>query len=557
MIEAGPPNPIEGLSHQSQQALVGAMQGLIHGIGFGGVFVQNGPENKAVAKVELSAANAQMDKFLEIPDFNEELVLLTNTPHYKVKNLPEGVDVYQHQFMAVDGQIYDIKAKSFGQDQFLYTINEVVLDVDPMTGLGTSHSLKKKLKEVEVKIDRRLREAEIRKDKRLKNVFGNIGETMDIEEDPSIAVIFVDLDNLKTFNDKFGHNEGDQAIKDVATILKRSVREVDFIARTGGDEYVIVLEGTDAENLQMVRERIEKALSRNNRTTSNIDKRLSLSIGIASNYDDILNRFCLPDDDITPETIKMIADQKMYVEKKAKKVINAIREKKNVHKASEPGYIAFLEEVFHLEKDDTWRVRQEHLGTIANIIYRDGLLGKADEPESLAMNTIIREAILFQDLFAYVRDEDFSLIDDEKIRQQKIEEANAHYAEVAPVDKIHPELARDFILRLKEAPLPGVDLDELAQIVEYQHAWVDGTISPYEPDPEKIPYVAKWLSLINAYVGMVNNTYGQKKSSEQALEEIEKGKGTQFDPDMADNFVRVIREDNKNSPWNALRRGEI
>jgi diguanylate cyclase (GGDEF)-like protein len=554
-FEAGPPNPIEGLSHKSQQALIGAMQGLIHGIGFGGVFVQLGPENIPTARVEFTAANDQMDRFLAIPDFNEQLVSLTANPNYIIKDLPEGVEVYQHQFMAADGEIYNIKAKKFGQDQYLYTINEVVLDIDPLTGLGTSHSLKKKLKEIEVRMDRRLRDDEIRRERRLKNPLEEYDETLEQEDDPAMAVIFVDLDNLKTYNDKFGHNEGDQVIKDVAAILKMSVREVDFIARTGGDEYVIVLEETDAERLQVVRERIEHALFQHNRVTPSKEKMIGLSIGVASNQDDILARFCSPEDNITPETIKMIADQKMYVEKKAKKMIEAIRGSKSSPQPAEPGYIPFLERIFHLEKDEAWRLKQEHLGTVANTMLRGGLFGEVDNPESIAMNTIIREAMLFQDLFAIVKDEDFSLIDDEETRQQKIEEANARYTEVAPVNKIHPELARDFILRIKEAPLTGIDMDELAQIVEYQHTWVDGTMSPYEPDPSRIPLAAKWLSLINAYVGMVNNRYGRKKTSEQALVEIEKGKGIQFDIEMADNFIRVIREDNENYPWNALRMG--
>ena len=553
MFEAGPPNPIEGISLRSQRALVDSMYGLIHGIGFGRIFVTNGPDGIAVAKVEFSASNEQLNKFMTIPDFNDELIQLTNAPRYKVKNLPEGVDVYQQQIMAADGELYDIKAKAVGQDQYLYTINEVVLDIDPMTGLGTSHSLKKKLKEVEIRMDRKQKESEIRKQRRLDNATGKIAETLETEEEPAMAVIFVDLDNLKTFNDKFGHNDGDQAIKDVATILRTSVREVDFIARTGGDEYVVVLEETDAEKLQVVRERIENALAQKNKTTAIKDKRLSLSIGIASNYDDVLNRFCMPDDNITPETIKMIADLKMYVEKKAKKVIGAIRGIKNPSLSAEHGYAPFLEKVFNLEKDEAWRVRQEHLGTIANIMYKEGLFGEVGNPESVETNTKMKEAMLFQDLFAYVKDEDFSSIEDEEIRQQKIAEVNAHYAEVAPINRIHPELARDFILKLKEAPLPGVDLDELAQIVEYQHGWANGTMSPYEPDPRIIPLEARWLSLINAYVGMVTNTYGKKKTSEQALMEIENGKVIQFDPEMADNFIKTIRKDNESSPWNALR----
>ena len=73
----------------------------------------------------------------------------------------------------------------------------------------------------------------------------------------SYAVLHVDLDGFKTINDRFGHGAGDAFLCEVASRLKRSVREVDLAARVGGDEFVVLLDGlTNAEDLEEITDRI-------------------------------------------------------------------------------------------------------------------------------------------------------------------------------------------------------------------------------------------------------------------------------------------------------------
>ena len=61
--------------------------------------------------------------------------------------------------------------------------------------------------------------------------------------DARIGIIFIDIDDFKHFNDKFGHNIGDEVIKFVATQIKNSIRDMDFGFRYGGDEFVIIYTG--------------------------------------------------------------------------------------------------------------------------------------------------------------------------------------------------------------------------------------------------------------------------------------------------------------------------
>jgi diguanylate cyclase (GGDEF)-like protein len=73
----------------------------------------------------------------------------------------------------------------------------------------------------------------------------------------SYAILHVDFDGFKTINDRFGHSAGDSFLCEVASRLKRSVREVDLAARVGGDEFVVLLEGlTSAQNLEEITDRV-------------------------------------------------------------------------------------------------------------------------------------------------------------------------------------------------------------------------------------------------------------------------------------------------------------
>ena len=77
-----------------------------------------------------------------------------------------------------------------------------------------------------------------------------------------IGLMLLDLDRFKAVNDTFGHDMGDELLKSVAERLKACVREVDTVARMGGDEFTIILEGTSSEqNILMVAKRIAESIA--------------------------------------------------------------------------------------------------------------------------------------------------------------------------------------------------------------------------------------------------------------------------------------------------------
>ena len=96
-----------------------------------------------------------------------------------------------------------------------------------------------------------------------------------------MALLFIDLDGFKAVNDRFGHNKGDELLKDVARLFRRTIRSCDLVSRVGGDEFVVMLyDIKDIRNAEDVAEKLLRNGSRN-RLLSNDQYTVSFSIGIA------------------------------------------------------------------------------------------------------------------------------------------------------------------------------------------------------------------------------------------------------------------------------------
>jgi diguanylate cyclase (GGDEF)-like protein len=95
------------------------------------------------------------------------------------------------------------------------------------------------------------------------------------------AVMMLDLDHFKRVNDHYGHAVGDQALKHVAKLLRGSVREVDSLARFGGEEFVVLMPGASLVQAQPMAERLRERLCTTPLVVADTTVPLSISIGIA------------------------------------------------------------------------------------------------------------------------------------------------------------------------------------------------------------------------------------------------------------------------------------
>jgi two-component system sensor histidine kinase/response regulator len=126
----------------------------------------------------------------------------------------------------------------------------------------------------------------------------------------SLFLLFADLDDLKNINDTQGHSTGDQALKDVAQIMKDTFREPDILARMGGDEFVVLaMEGASAANADLLNSRLQNTLAAFNQKHRR-PFHLSLSQGVVRHQ---------PGRAVSIEELITQADRLMYDKKRKKK----------------------------------------------------------------------------------------------------------------------------------------------------------------------------------------------------------------------------------------------
>lgn len=121
------------------------------------------------------------------------------------------------------------------------------------------------------------------------------------------SILMIDLNKLKTFNDTYGHETGDQLLRLVAKCIRDALRQSDVLARYGGDEFVALLPETSRSGALDTVARMRSAVAA---TPLNLGDRslvASLSIGVAT----------YPDDGRSLDTLLVVADRAMYVEKRS------------------------------------------------------------------------------------------------------------------------------------------------------------------------------------------------------------------------------------------------
>lgn len=309
---------------------------------------------------------------------------------------------------------------------------------------------------------------------------------LDVPRQLPISVVMADLDNLKLVNDAFGHMEGDRLIIKAGNILQSCSRREDIVARCGGDEFMLLLPGTAMQDAKTICGRIRKdcASQRGNFIS------LSLAIGVAAKEDvtqDFANVLKKADDD-------MYRDKLLRSGKSRKAIFRRIEE--------------------FLGSDLRRRAHIERLKELA-VLFGKFLLMSDDEMAKL-------------DLLARFHDVGLMSVPDEILYRK----GPLGIGEMEIIRK-HPE--RGYRIA-KNMP----DIAHVAECILSHHETYDGNGYPRELSGEDIPLPARIIHLLCAYEVMTGwRLYGPVFSKEEALEEIASHAGGQFDPRLADLFIRM------------------
>jgi diguanylate cyclase (GGDEF)-like protein/PAS domain S-box-containing protein len=316
---------------------------------------------------------------------------------------------------------------------------------------------------------------------------------LDTKRQMPISVIMGDINGLKLINDAFGHNEGDKLLITIANILKKSLRTEDILARVGGDEFAVILPKTSADVAEKIINSIYlKCIEFKKKDDSDLHL-ISISLGYATKENE----------SITLDEILEEAEIGMYKRK--------LLESKSIHSS-----IMSTIKTSMIEKSHN---TQEHAERLIN--YSKSI-AKAMKLSNKQVNDL--------ELLATLHDLGKIGID-KKILEKRGALSRDEDIEI----RRHPEIGYRIA---KSSP----DLVQLSELILCHHECWDGSGYPQGLIKEEIPLLSRIISIVDAYDAMVSDRpYKKAIKKEDAISEIERCKGSQFDPDISDIFVKILR----------------
>jgi diguanylate cyclase (GGDEF)-like protein/PAS domain S-box-containing protein len=313
----------------------------------------------------------------------------------------------------------------------------------------------------------------------------------DLARSAPVSIISIDVDGLKIINDTLGHKVGDDLLISAATTISACFREVDLVARIGGDEFSIILPGVDRKAALAKKAKISKRVRAFNRGNPVVP--INMSVGMATSRD------------VEKETIYDIyqrADENMY----QYKLIQAKSQKSKVIDM----LLAALS-----ERDFVAQGHAERLSAMAELMSRRLRL-----PDDTRKNLV---------LLAKVHDIGKVGIPDKILfKPRKLSEAEHRKM------KEHAQIGYGLASRSKE-------LFHIADLVLHHHEFWDGTGYTAGLKGEQIPLECRIFSIMDAYDAMTNTRpYRKGMSTKRAIKELSRCSGTQFEPRLVDEFIKFV-----------------
>lgn len=323
------------------------------------------------------------------------------------------------------------------------------------------------------------------------------------------SLIILDLDNFKAFNDNYGHVAGDRLLKEIGKVLKRTIRSTDQAFRYGGDEFAILLPNTPIDAATQVADRVRRQVAANvkaGRIT------ITVSLGLAN----------WPADGFAADEIVAAADGALYRAKR------------------EGGNCCYCASGTLLELADTQsRAMDSRDGDTLSAIF--ALAETVDAKEHYA-NSHWKKVREFAALLATAVE-----LDEEEVRHLETSACLHDIGKISVSEKIlnkRGQLKPDEWAVIKTHPQVGVNIASRAPELSHclpgilhHHERYDGTGYPIGLKGEEIPLEARILAIADAFAAMTSvRSYSKALSVEKAMAELQRGAGTQFDPNLVDIF---------------------
>ena len=311
---------------------------------------------------------------------------------------------------------------------------------------------------------------------------------MDTKRNMPFSILVLDVNGLKLTNDAYGHSMGDQLIKTVAKILQKACRADDIMARTGGDEFVVLLPKTTSKEALAIKQRINM-LASEVKLDSVI---ISLSIGTATKTNE--------NQDI--HDVLKDADNNMYRDK--------IQHGRNMRNRTIENVLRNINTNYNREQVHTERVAQ----------YCEAI-GRALDFSDAQINEIKALGILHDIGKIAISPEILNKKD--KLTEKEWE-----------IIKQHPITGYNILKNVEEYA-------NLAEAVLYHHERIDGSGYPNGLSGSDIPLYSRIIAIADAYEAMTAiRSYQISKTKQQAIDELKRCSGTQFDESLVNIFIEKV-----------------
>jgi diguanylate cyclase (GGDEF)-like protein/PAS domain S-box-containing protein len=347
-----------------------------------------------------------------------------------------------------------------------------------------------------------------------------------------LSCMILDLDFFKQVNDTMGPAFGDFLLREFALDMMDKVRESDYCFRYGGEEFMILLPNTDITGAHRTAEKIRKHFETKIYQDKDQSATVSVSIGVAS-----LNRHHPTD----PMTLLAYADKALYKAKSdGRNRVRVYMDHREEDIMGAPGEqeknIAYLKEQLSsiLEKTKSSSIAaiellvgqmgakrlEDHNRLIMNLM--EMLCDRLSLPPSIA-DTFKRAAVL-HDCFMI-------LLPDSLLEKS------------TPLDAHEKTMIRDHPYMLAELTQLFDFFGNERSILLHHHEKYDGSGYPEGLERDQIPLGARIFSIIDAFVAMTSERpYRESLSEKNAIEELVRCSGTQFDPALISLFIELITE---------------